>query len=262
MVFIKSYKEISSFLGIELNVQIGIPQEGGWKTNLFFGVSFIGLSPFITLLTGETADEWAKKGNTYIIKQINDFITTESSDLPEELPKECIKPKNKIYKQFQKDRCIDTFCLGDIPPIPRNNFDRYIKNIPEEEVLYLGTTNITVHSPDWIGKRSWKGNIEILEDTDSSFNFDKDLTGKFWEKIKLDLLPLHTTDVMKVQLVERPTKQVRYLVIRVLSYNEEEIDTPINDKDISKFAVIDGNNNKEDLNLFSFEDGQFKDNHG
>lgn len=57
--------------------------------------------------------------------------------------------------------------------------------------------------------------------------------------VKLDALHLHTTDVMKVQLVKRPTNKVKYLVIRVLSYNEQEVDEAINDDDISKFAVFE-----------------------
>ena len=61
LVFIESYKEIAEVFGLAVDIQIGIPEEGGWKTNLIFAISFIGASPFITFLTGETADDWAKK---------------------------------------------------------------------------------------------------------------------------------------------------------------------------------------------------------
>src|SRR5882724_4618925 len=209
LIFIESYKEIAEAFGLVVGIQIGIPEEGGWKTNLIFAISSIGASPFITLLTGETADDWAKKGNTEIVRIVNEFITKEAENIPEEFPKECVKQKNKIYQQFQRDDCIDSFRLGDSPPIPSSNFQLYIKEIVDEESLYLGETDITVHSPDWKGKRSWRGRIEILDDKESAFTFDKDLTGKFWEKIKLDLLPLHTTDIVRVQLVKRPSNKVQ-----------------------------------------------------
>ena len=62
---------------------------------------------------------------------------------------------------------------------------------------------------------------------------------------------------MKVQLIKRPTRQVKYLAIRVLNYNEEEIDTPIANSDISKFALMDYPA-EDELNLFSFEYGKLK----
>jgi hypothetical protein len=238
LVFIESYKEIAEVFGFAVDIQIGTPEEGGWKTNLIFVISLIGASPFVTLLTGETADDWAKKGHVEIVRVINEFITKEAVSIRDEFPRECIKQKNKIYQQFQKDDCIDSFRLGESPPIPSSNFHLYIKEITDEEVLYLGETDITVHSPDWKGKRSWRGTIRILDNKESAFAFDKDLTGKFWEKIKLDKLPLHTTDIMRVQLIMRPSSKVQYLVIRVLSYNHEEIDTPISDEAIRGFAIF------------------------
>lgn len=243
IIFVEAYTEIAEHFGLSVEIQIGTPEEGGWKASLKIVVNGLmivgGLSPCIALLTGESADDWGKKGNAYIIREINKFITKEAKEIPEEFPRECTKQKNKIYHQFQKDDCIDTFRLGDSTLIPRNNFHLYIKEVPDEELLYLGETDITVHSPDWKGKRSWRGKIGIVEDKECAFDFDKDLTGEFWERIKLDTLPLHTTDVMRVQLIKRPTNKVKYLVIRVLSYNSEEIDSPISEKDIRGFASID-----------------------
>lgn len=239
VVFISAYKEIAEIYGISLDIQISVPEEGGWKANLVFGVTFIGLSPFVALLTGETADDWAKKGHVYVVQKINEFITEQSQNLPEEFPKECIKQKNKMYEQFQKDTCVDTFHLANFPPIPRADFYLYIKDVQEDAYVYLGEANITVHSPDWKGKRSWKGRIDIVDESASSFAFDKDLTGKFWEMVKLDSLPLHTTDVMRVQLARRSTHKVKYLVIRVLSYNEQEVDVPIDEEDIKKIAILE-----------------------
>lgn len=238
IVFVEAYKDIAEIYGLNLDIQISVLQEGGWKTNLIFLVTFVGFNPFVALLTGETADDWAKKSHVYVVKKINEFLTLQASNLPEEFPKECVKQKNKIYEQFQKDSCVDTFHLADFPPIPRSDFYLYIKDLQEEEYVYLGEAEITVHSPDWKGKRSWKGKIGIVDEYASSFAFDKDLTGKFWEMVKLDVLPLHTTDVMRVQLVKRPTNKVKYLVIRVLSYNEQKVDAAISDEDIRKFTIF------------------------
>lgn len=242
LIFINSYKEISEAFGFAVDVQIGVPSEGGWKTKLSFAIAFIGASPFVTLLTGETADDWAKRGHSQIVKVVNSFITVKAADIPKEFPKECINQKNKIYEQFQKDKCIDSFRLGDLPFIPRQNFHEYINLVPDEPSEYLGETNITVSSPDWKGKRSWRGKIEIIHEPQSAFSFDKDLTGRFWEKIKLDSLPLHTTDVMRVQLIKKPSKKVKYQVIRVLSYNGEDIDQSLSNAEIHGFAIFSTQN--------------------
>lgn len=243
-VFLEAYKEIAENFGLSTDIQIGVPDEGGWETKLtvtavFVGaLNFIGIDNLSILLTGKESKEWFQNEHERLVK-INEFITHETKNIPERFPKECIKQKNKMYQQFQKDICIDTFHLGNYPPIPRVNFHLYIKELPDEEYEYLGETNITVHSPDWKGKRSWTGKIDIIDDTASAFAFDKDLTGKFWEKVRLDTLLLHTTDVMKVQLIKRPTNKVKYLVIRVISYNNEKIDSLLSEEDIGKFATFD-----------------------
>ena len=207
LIFIDAYKEIAEIYELSLEIKIGIPAEGGWQSKLTIGavvlgaLNFIGIDNLSILLTGQESKTWFLDAHKRLVK-INEFITEEANKIPNDFPKECIKQKNKMYEQFQKDNCIDTFHLGDFPPIPRFNFHLYIKNLPDEENIYLGETDITVSSPDWKGKRSWRGKIEILNESQSSFSFDKDLTGKFWEKIKLDSLPLHTTDVMRVQLIK------------------------------------------------------------
>lgn len=256
LVLIESYKEIAEVFGARASINIGLPEEGGWKTNLFIVVSVLGINPITALMTGNTADEWAKIGHERIVEKINDFITTEADKLSDEIPKDCIKNKNKIYQQLQNDDCIDSFRLGNAPPIPRRRFHLYIKEIQDEEHVYLGESNITVHSPDWKGKRSWRGDIEIIEDSESAFAFDKDLTGKFWERVRLDALPLHTTDVMNVQLVQRPTNRVKYLAIRVLRYNDEVVDSPIADADIERMygSPSDAAGKPSQHELFPYKD--------
>ena len=238
IIFVEAYREIAEIYGISLDIQISVPQEGGWKSNLIFFVTLVGFNSFVALLTGETADDWAKKGHVYVVQKINEFITEQAKNLPDEFPKECVKQKNKMYEQFQKDSCVDTFHLADFQSIPRSDFYLYIKDVQEDEYVYLGEAEITVHSPDWSGRRSWNGKIDIIDESASSFAFDKDLTGKFWEMVKLDSLQLHTKDVMKVQLVKRPTEKVKYLVIRVLSYNEQEVDSQLNEAEIHKITTL------------------------
>jgi hypothetical protein len=243
LIFVESYKEISEIFGLNVGVQIGIPSEGGWKSKLTISaivvgaLNFIGIDNLSILLTGKESKEWFYSANNRL-KLIGEFITTEAVNLSDEFPKECIRQKNKMYQQFQKDGCVDSFRMGDFPAIPKNNFELYIKEVPNEEYEYLGETNITVHSPDWKGTRSWRGNIEMLDDKVSTFAFYRDFTGKFWEKVELDSLSLHTTDIMRVQLIRRPMHKVKYLVARVLTYNDEIIDLPINADDISKIAAL------------------------
>jgi hypothetical protein len=264
LTFVEAYKEIAEAFGLNTNIQIGVPEEGGWKTNLTIGagfilgvINFMGIDNLSILFTGKESKEWFYDAHNRL-QLISEFLIQKAEDTPETFPKECIQQKNKIYQQFQKDDCIDSFRMGDFPAIPKNNFHLYIKEVPDEEFLYLGETNITVHSPDWKGKRSWRGKIEILEDKESAFDFEKDLTGKFWEMVKLDGLPLHTTDVMRVQLVKRPANKVKFLVIRVLTYNNIGVDSLLSDNDVRKLAVFDILcNNKEkspQLELWSEND--------
>ena len=245
--FIEAYKEIAKIYGFNIDIQISVPREGGWKAYLIFAVTFIGFNPIITLLTGKTSEDWAKIGHVYSIQKINEFINHKAKDIPDEFPKECIKQKNKIYCQFQKDICIDGFEMGDFSAIHKNDFHLYINEITDEEDLYIGETNITVYSPDWKGKRSWRGKIDILEDKDTAFDFDKNLTGKFWEKVRSDTLLLHTADVMKVQLVKRPANKVKYLVIRVLTYNTEPVDNVLANIEIQKFAILENSEDPKPL---------------
>jgi hypothetical protein len=247
LIFVDAYKEIAEIYELSLDIKIGVPEEGGWQSRLTIGavivgvLNFIGIDNLSIFLTGEESKTWFLDAHRRLLK-INEFITKEAKEIPNEFPKECIKQKNKIYEQFQKDDCIDAFHLGGFPSIPRCDFHLYIKPLPDEENIYLGETNITVSSPDWKGKRSWRGKIEIIDEPQSSFSFDKDLTGKFWEKIKLDSLLLHTTDVMRVQLIKRPSSKVKYQVIRVLNYNGEDVDQALSNVEINGFAIFSPQN--------------------
>jgi hypothetical protein len=250
LIFLEAHHKIAKHFGIHTDVKIGAPEQGSWGTKiiltigLIFGLDSMGIT---TVVTGKSIKEWITLSPQKKVEKVNEFIITEPKNIPDgemtnEL-RECIEQKNKIYTQFIKDKCINSFDLDKYPSIPRNNFQLYIKELPDKDCIYLGKTDIVVSSPDWKGNRSWCGNIEILEDTkSSSFNFDKNLTGKFWEKVTLDVLSLHTTtDTMSVQLVEKPMAKVKYQVIRVLSYNDTKIDDELSDSDIEKIALLDSN---------------------
>jgi hypothetical protein len=264
LIFLEAHHKIAKHFGIHTDVKIGVPEQGSWGvviTTLIISLVAPEIAPFIT---GKQSGEWGEIGHQKAIELVNEFIITEPKNISDEEMtdelRECIEQKNKIYTQFIKDTCINSFDLDKYPSIPRNNFQLYIKELPDKDCIYLGKTDIVVSSPDWKGNRSWCGNIEILEDTkSSSFNFDKNLTGKFWEKVTLDVLSLHTTtDTMSVQLVEKPMAKVKYQVIRVLSYNDTKIDDELSDSDIEKIALLDSDKkttqkkqNKGQLNLFS-----------
>jgi hypothetical protein len=233
LVFIEAYKEIAKYLGLEVDLNIAIPEEGGWKANLLWTVSFVGISPFLILFTGESADDWAKKGHSEAIAVIDRYITKKADEVQSAPPRECLEQKNKIYRQLQKDECVTGFKLGGNPAIPKKDFHLYVAELPDEHPIYLGITEISVFSPDWHRRRSWRGRIEMLSDQERSFDFDYNLTNQFWDLVNRDQLRLHTTDVMQVQLIEVPTRKVKHKVIRVLRHNETQVDVPLSESVIS-----------------------------
>lgn len=137
IVFIDAYKEIFEelFSGSKIIIEIGVPSEGGWKTTLAIGlISFIGIDNFSILTRGKPSGDLFYEAH----ESIKDLITLKAVDTPEKYPRKCIEQKNKIYQQFQKDKCIDSFDLADITPIPKNNFNLYIKKLSDDEDIYLG----------------------------------------------------------------------------------------------------------------------------
>jgi len=255
--FIEAYKEIfEGFFETKIEIQIGLPEEGGWRATL--GVvtvvaSFIGIDNLSILVRGQDSKDLFFAANKYITK----FLTKKAENTSEDCPRKCLEQKNKIFHQFQKDSCVTAFDLDKCPPIPRSEFNLYIKELPQENTLYCGETKITVHSPAWKGKRSWKGKIDIIDDTERAFDFDKELTGKFWENVALDTLSVTTQDEMIVQLIQRPNNNKPiYRVIRVLSYNGKEIDSALSTENISKITsgnIEDPNDERDDgaqINFF------------
>jgi hypothetical protein len=238
IIFIEAYKEIAKQFGVKVELHLTIPELGGWKANLAWGVSFIGVSPFLVLFTGENTDEWAKKGHDQIISAIDNYITIKTEELEAHPPKECIEQKNRIYRQLGKDECVTNFRLGNHPAISKRDFHLYLSEIPDVKPTYVGLTNIAVFSPDWHGERSWRGRVEILSGQERSFDFERKLTHRFWDHVHRDKLKLHTTDVMQVQLIEFPIRKVNHRVIRVLSHNGTLIDTPLSENVISSMCRL------------------------
>lgn len=256
--FVEAYKEIfEELFDVKIEIHIGLPEEGGWKATLVVcGIllEFAGIDNLSNLIRGRDSSDLFLAAN----KHITEFLTKKAENTSEEFPRKCLEQKNKIFHQFQKDSCITAFDLDDIPPIPRSEFNLYIKELPEENTLYCGVTKITVHSPAWKGKRSWKGKIDIIDDTERAFDFDKELTGKFWESVALDTLSVTTQDEMIVQLIQRPNNNKPiYRVIRVLSYNGKEIDLALSAENISKITssiIEDPNDERGDnaqMNFFN-----------
>lgn len=237
--FVEAYKEIfEELFDQKIDVQIGLPDEGGWKSTLaIFAVlgSFAGIDNLSILIRGKPSEDLFYAAN----KHITEFISQKAEIISEEYSRKCIEQKNKIFYQFQKDKCVTAFDLDNIPPIPRDNFNLYIKDLPEENSLYCGEAEISVYSPVWKGKkrRAWKGKINIVDGNETAFDFDDDLTGKFWEKIRLnEIIPTTGNDRMLVQLIKRPNNKPLYRVIRVLSYNRKEIDLPLSEEIITRIT--------------------------
>ena len=255
--FLHAYKAIAKEFGLEIDITIGVPSIGGWKAELGLLVLSVLISPTVALLTGYSLDELGKKAHHEIVEMINEYINKESSEINVPLPKECVEAKNRIFEQLQRDQCVVGFRFGDFPAIPRANFHLYIERVVDEKPIYRGQTKIIVSSPDWLKKRSWRGMIEIIDTQERSFDFEMSLTRNFWQGVLNNLFPLHTADVMQVQLIEYPSRKIKYSVARVLSYNNIEIDKPIPEELVNSLFVESGPINPADSraqkNLFDLD---------
>lgn len=251
LALLNAYKNIINELGLDVEIHLTTPTDGGWRTNLFLFISTLynllsgGIVP---LFTGYTLDELGKMGHPELVRIINEFLTKPNSELKPDIPNECIKHKNKMYQQFQSDDCIEYIEIDQSQKIMKHDFNQYITIIEEEnnpKCVYIRERNIIVSSPDWKNKRSWKGTVDNNE---VSFRFDLDLTGKFWEKIKLDQLDIHTgTDNMLVQLAMCENVKPKYLVIRVIKYNDMDIDNRLVTEDLNRILLLPD----EEPDLFS-----------
>ena len=254
---IDGYKAISKEFGLDLDISVGVPSIGGWRAELKFIAIGVLINPSVAILTGENLEEWGKKAHHEIVEIVNDYINKESSEINVPLPKECIEAKNRIFEQLQRDQCVVGFRLGDFPVIPRVNFHLYIERVVDEKPIYRGQTKIIVSSPDWLKKRSWRGRIEIIDTQERSFDFELSLTRNFWQGVQDNLFPLQTADAMQVQLIEYPSRKIKYSVARVLSYNNIEIDQPIPEDLVNSLFVESGPINSADLqaqkNLFDLD---------
>lgn len=239
LALLSAYKNIINELGLDVEIHLTTPTDGGWRTNLLIWVAGLFSGGVIPFITGYTIEELAKLGRKKLIEIINEFLTKPNNELKQDIPNEYIEYKNMMYKQFQSDACIEYIEIDQSQKIMKHDFNQYITVIEEEnnpKCVYIGERNIIVSSPDWRNKRSWKGTVG---DDEVSFRFDLDLTGKFWEKIKLDQLDIHTgTDNMLVQLAMCENVRPKYLVIRVIKYNDMDIDNQLMIDDLNKILLL------------------------
>lgn len=247
LALLSAYKNIINELGLDVEIHLTTPTDGGWRSSLLMWVFGLFTSGLIPLFTGYSPEELGKMGHQELVRIISEFLTKPNSELKPDIPNECIKHKNKMYQQFQSDGCIEYIELDQSQKIMKNDFNQYITKIEEDtpKCIYIGERNIIVSSPDWKNKRSWKGTVDNEE---VSFKFDLDLTGKFWEKIKLDKLDIHTgTDNMLVQLAMCEEVRPKYLVVRVIKYNDMYIDSQLMIDELNKILLPPD----EELDLFS-----------
>jgi hypothetical protein len=148
--FIEAYKEIFEELFEEkIEIKIGVPEEGCFKVVLkvlgVIGVisGLVGIDNLSILFRGKDAKDIFLTGNKYV----TEFISKKAEDAPlEKYPRKCIEQKNKIYQRFQDDKCITSFDLDKFPPIPRNDFNLYIKELPEEyDIIILDPPAFAKH---------------------------------------------------------------------------------------------------------------------
>lgn len=248
LALLNAYKNIINELGLEVEIHLATPTDGGWRSDLLIWVFGLFTSALIPLFTGYSPEELGKMGHKELVRVINEFLTKPNDELKPNIPTECIKHKNNMYQQFQYDECIEYIEIDQSQKIMKHDFNKYITVIEEEnnpKCVYIGERSIIVSSPDWKNKRSWKG---AVDNDEVSFKFDLDLTGKFWEKIKLDQLDIHTgTDNMLVQLAMCENVKPKYLVIRVIKYNDMDIDNQLMIEDLNKILLLPD----EEPDLFS-----------
>jgi hypothetical protein len=97
--FIEAYKEIfEGFFETKIEIQIGLPEEGGWRATL--GVvtvvaSFIGIDNLSILVRGQDSKDLFFAANKYITK----FLTKKAENTSEDCPRKCLEQKNKIFHQ-------------------------------------------------------------------------------------------------------------------------------------------------------------------
>lgn len=248
LALLSAYKNIINELGLDVEIHLTTPTDGGWRTDLLIWVAGLFSGGVIPFVTGYIIEELAKLSRKKLIEIINEFLIKPNSELKLDIPNEYIEYKNMMYKQFQSDDCIEYIEIDKSQKIMKNDFNQYITKIEEKndpKYVYIGERNIIVSSPDWKNKRSWKGTVDSDE---VSFKFDLDLTGKFWEKIKLDQLDIHTgTDNMLVQLAMCDNVRPKYLVVRVIKYNDMDIDNQLTIEDLNKILLTPD----EEPDLFS-----------
>lgn len=257
LVLTDVYEDILEFFDVKASLQIGVPQKGCWEVNIWAIITAIGISPIAAFLTGKSAEEWALLGREALIDLCNQLITKPVALFPADTPQEFYRKRNKLYEQLNSDENISEITIGQTCPVPRQEFPLYIAQLTDEEPVYLGEIELLVSSPDWKGKRSWRGRIVGSDEKMSSFTFNRQSTRNFWRRVEQNDLIISTTeDVMKVQLALHPSDKVKKCIIRVLSYNEEVIDPPLSDSYIYEIygdRKIEEKDSSAQLSIFDIE---------
>lgn len=256
IALIDTYHAIFSALKIDATIRLSVPKYGGWKNTFKFSLNAMPvMAVVIPFLTGQSIDDWTLKGNKAIVKPITEFIISTADKTSEDAPKVCIDAKNKLFQQLEKDTCITFIQLGNSTRIPRNDFNKRIQKLPEDEHSFLGLMEIAILSPDWSGQRAWTGTIfENNKRKKISFDFDKSSTVNFWALIKQNGLHLKTRDVMVAQLAYNESNKPSYRVMRVIRHNDQEVDSPLSAEDF-KSRITNTNrrpsaSNPEQMTLF------------
>ena len=142
------------------------------------------------------------------------------------------KAKNKFY-----NGCIDNeevqgiaFDRTDIFSIKRKDFKKQIVDIPNESLQWFSEiTDIVVTSPNWKRKgRRW----QALNSNDPLIQFTIE-DNEFWQRVEYSSIITSTRDQMEVQWIyQTDDKGTKFRVLKVLSYNGEEISEPLSEGEI------------------------------
>ncbi len=160
--------------------------------------------------------------------------------------RESFKARNKFYKACIKNKEIQglSFDPSHVFPIERKDFKKKIITIPtktdepyentETQKFQYETAEIFVNSPNWKRKgRKWQAPNSKGKFTEFII---QDIT--FWQHVKVKDIPTIIEDNMKVQWMYQSEngQQKNVHVLKVLSYNEEDISEPLSEKEIQEIC--------------------------
>lgn len=170
------------------------------------------------------------------------------------------KGRNDFYEMCYRNPEITGIGFDETEnfPIQRNDFPRFIVDIPEEKPeeeddnWEVEITHIRVTSPNWErgDNRTWKARYG--EGKEVYFVIEDD---NFWGLVDAERLTLKGKDSIKVQwaYVKEGERRKKVKVLKVLEYNGLELSKPLSDEELSELLYSFSMHKNEQPDLFEKE---------